>query len=157
MTSEPSTRMRPASAVSKPAITFSSVVLPEPLGPRMVTNSPAAYAEADFGERRHLAEALARRFDVQAARLRCRAASWIVAHADGSAFAARVAQPCRDGGGDHALDSIHLFQRSPISAPFLVHHSWSSQSCFLRLSGYSGSSGRIFSATYWLESRCMPE
>ena len=37
----PSTRMRPESAVSKPAITLSSVVLPEPLGPRMVTNSPA--------------------------------------------------------------------------------------------------------------------
>src|SRR5689334_6136700 len=44
VTSAPSMRMLPTSALSKPAITFSSVVLPEPLGPRMVTNSPAATA-----------------------------------------------------------------------------------------------------------------
>src|SRR3954452_5423106 len=40
--STPSTSTRPASAVSKPATTLSNVVLPEPLGPRMVSNSPEA-------------------------------------------------------------------------------------------------------------------
>src|SRR5262245_45369375 len=40
--SSPSTRTRPASGFSKPATTFRSVVLPEPLGPRMVRSSPGA-------------------------------------------------------------------------------------------------------------------
>src|SRR5262245_51487465 len=38
----PSTTTRPPSGFSKPATTFRSVVLPEPLGPRMVSSSPAA-------------------------------------------------------------------------------------------------------------------
>src|SRR5215831_18443826 len=40
--SRPSTRTRPASGFSKPATTFKSVVLPEPLGPRIVNSSPGA-------------------------------------------------------------------------------------------------------------------
>ena len=40
--STPSTVTDPASGVSKPATTLSSVVLPEPLGPRMVSSSPEA-------------------------------------------------------------------------------------------------------------------
>src|ERR1700761_8358735 len=40
--SAPSTNTLPASAVSKPATTLSKVVLPEPLGPRMVRSSPEA-------------------------------------------------------------------------------------------------------------------
>src|SRR5215471_18394154 len=40
--SRPSTRTRPASGFSKPATTFKSVVLPEPLGPRIVSSSPGA-------------------------------------------------------------------------------------------------------------------
>src|SRR6185436_9776288 len=40
--SVPSTSTEPASGVSKPATTLSSVVLPEPLGPRMVSSSPEA-------------------------------------------------------------------------------------------------------------------
>src|SRR6266446_3990287 len=40
--SSPSTRTRPPSGLSKPATTFNSVVLPEPLGPRMVKSSPEA-------------------------------------------------------------------------------------------------------------------
>ena len=42
--SAPSTLTEPPSGVSKPATTFSSVVLPEPLGPRMVSSSPEAMA-----------------------------------------------------------------------------------------------------------------
>src|SRR4029453_14445376 len=96
VTSEPSTRMRPASAISKPAITFSSVVLPDPLGPRMVTNSPAEtqrppspspppspraeegghppapHAEPPPDPRPHGAERLARPLDVEATCLGCR-------------------------------------------------------------------------------------
>ena len=40
--SVPPTFTVPPSGVSKPATTFRSVVLPEPLGPRMVSNSPCA-------------------------------------------------------------------------------------------------------------------
>src|SRR5580698_785482 len=40
--STPSTFTVPAAAVSKPATTLSKVVLPEPLGPRIVSNSPEA-------------------------------------------------------------------------------------------------------------------
>ena len=40
--SAPSTRTVPASGVSKPATTLSSVVLPDPLGPRIVRSSPSA-------------------------------------------------------------------------------------------------------------------
>src|SRR5258708_13628818 len=40
--SSPSTRTRPPSGRSNPATTLSSVVLPEPLGPRMVKSSPGA-------------------------------------------------------------------------------------------------------------------
>ena len=40
--SVPSTLTVPASGFSKPATTFSSVVLPEPLGPRIVSSSPEA-------------------------------------------------------------------------------------------------------------------
>src|SRR5688572_16720593 len=40
--STPSIFTDPASGFSKPATTFSSVVLPEPLGPRMVKSSPRA-------------------------------------------------------------------------------------------------------------------
>src|SRR5688572_26514255 len=40
--SRPSTRTLPASGVSKPATTLSRVVLPDPLGPRMVSSSPEA-------------------------------------------------------------------------------------------------------------------
>ena len=40
--STPPTVTRPASGVSKPATTLSSVVFPEPLGPRMVSSSPWA-------------------------------------------------------------------------------------------------------------------
>src|SRR5258708_9252182 len=40
--SSPSTRTRRASGRSKPATTLRSVVLPEPLGPRMVKSSPGA-------------------------------------------------------------------------------------------------------------------
>ena len=39
--SSPSSRMRPASGVSKPAITRSSVVLPQPDGPSSAKNSPS--------------------------------------------------------------------------------------------------------------------
>jgi hypothetical protein len=42
--SKPSTRTVPASGVSKPATTLSRVVLPDPLGPRIVKSSPSATA-----------------------------------------------------------------------------------------------------------------
>src|SRR3990170_5864194 len=41
VTSAPRRRMRPASGCSKPAIIRSVVVLPQPLGPRSVMNSPS--------------------------------------------------------------------------------------------------------------------
>src|SRR4029450_6137296 len=40
--SSPPTFTDPPSGVSKPATTFSNVVLPEPLGPRIVRSSPCA-------------------------------------------------------------------------------------------------------------------
>ena len=42
--STPSTRTVPASGVSKPATTLSRVVLPDPLGPRIVRSSPSLTA-----------------------------------------------------------------------------------------------------------------
>src|SRR5882672_5614833 len=73
VTSAPSTRMRPASAISNPAMTLSSVVLPEPLGPRMVTNSPAdrprlTSASAATSPKLLLAASMSRRPDCAATR-----------------------------------------------------------------------------------------
>ena len=67
-----------ASGVSKPAMTFSSVVLPEPLGPRMVSSSPARDLQRDAVERHDLAEALADPLDPQLGR--CHSRSRLLQH-----------------------------------------------------------------------------
>ena len=61
VTSSPSSRTRPASGSSKPAIMRSVVVLPQPLGPSIEKNSPAGDVEGDVVDRHDVAEALGRR------------------------------------------------------------------------------------------------
>ena len=54
----PSIAMLPRSGVSRPAISLSVVVLPQPLGPRMTMNSPSAISSETSSNGRCCAEAL---------------------------------------------------------------------------------------------------
>ena len=57
-TPRPLTAIRPASGVSNPAITRSSVVFPEPLGPSSATSSPCSTRERRAVDGAGAAEAL---------------------------------------------------------------------------------------------------
>ena len=74
MTSVPASSTRPASGSSKPAISRSVVVLPEPDGPSSVKNSPARDVERHRVDRGDVAEAAreVHEADVDARRVRRR-------------------------------------------------------------------------------------
>ena len=63
--SAPSSRTRPPSGASVPAITRSNVVLPQPLGPSSERNIPRGTAQADVGQRRQPAPVLADMLEFQ--------------------------------------------------------------------------------------------
>ncbi len=106
--SSPPTFTDPPSGVSKPATTFSSVVLPEPLGPRIVRSSPCATCS----ETRSSATTSPKRLPTPSIR--------------------RSADPCCSPEAAHAFFSIQAFHSSAALVPFSAYHSSLIQNCLSR-------------------------
>ena len=105
--STPSTRTVPASGVSKPATTLSRVVLPDPLGPRIVRSSPSATASDTPSSAKTSPKRLVTPVD---------------AELGGTAPSARSATP-------YAFFSIQAFHSSMALLPFSAYHSSLIQNC----------------------------
>ena len=106
--SAPPTVTRPPSGVSKPATTLSSVVFPEPLGPRMVSSSPCATCSETWSS----ATTSPKRLATPSMR--------------------RSADPPLALKGDQPFFSIQAFQSSAALVPFSAYHSSLIQNCWSR-------------------------
>ena len=99
--STPPISIVPALGLSMPAIRFSSVLLPEPLGPISATNSPAMHVEVDVQQHGDVLLAalvgLGQAADADQRRARSPACAHLPAHLPATRDAARRRPACRPG------------------------------------------------------------
>ena len=127
--SVPPTVTLPPSGVSNPATTFSNVVFPEPLGPRMVSSSPWATCSETWSS----ATTSPKRFPTPSM--------------------SRSADPLALKGGQPFF-SIQAFQSSAALVPFSAYHASLTQNCWSRYA--VGRNGFTFGSTKFSDSRLRP-